>query len=578
MAADNTIESLTKSNPTIKQPYGSQVPTMRRTWDQDLERLNSEYGYKQKLTLLTDNHKLLMYLKDPIISAIVQTRVNQVCTFAVPQEDKYSPGFMWEKKDKTEAVSDDEKATVQMLNDFITNVGIVDGEREEADELMNFCTWLELGVKDALIYSTLVTEIVPDKTNKVHHWLPVSSATMRLTAKNLNAKSLNDEIFEGIKKDVDPEKLKKGKYKYVQVVNGQMRKVYTKKEVLMEFRNPVNDLFTNGYPVGELDLLMNIVAAHLNAEQYNRSIFTHGITSQGIINLKGEVDDEQLKAMRRSWYAQGVGSEAMFKTPIVNTPEGMEYIKLDTTHKDLEYSNYIEYLIKVMCAVYQIDPEEIGFTTGGRGGGSAGNSQNYNNVEKKVQYSKDKGLRPLLTFIENIINERILPLFSKELYKKYRFRFVGLRSEDRKVELDRIGKEGETYKTVNEIRKEMGYQPLEGADFVLNPIYMEWYMQMSPAGAEFQQKQTEQMQEQAGAAGGGSQDVQYVDEEGNPINPEDIDPDSMEFTDEDGNTVDHEGNVSQPETIAAKQEEKLPFEESQSELPFEEDKDKLPFE
>jgi len=198
LAADSAIENLTKSNMNVKQPYGSQVPTMRRTWDEDLERLNSEYGYKQKLTILTDNHKLLMYLKDPIISAIIQTRINQLCTFCSPQEDEYGPGFEWSKKDKTE-ITDEEEATIKMLNDFVLNTGIVDEEREEADELMSFETWLKLSIKDALIYDTLTTEIVPDGANRVHHWLPVSSATMRLTAKNLNAKSLNDEVFEGLK-------------------------------------------------------------------------------------------------------------------------------------------------------------------------------------------------------------------------------------------------------------------------------------------------------------------------------------------------------------------------------------------
>jgi len=588
MAVDGMLEGMQKSNPALKRPYGVQNPaTMRHTWGTDLERNYADYGYKPKLTLLTDQHKLLMYLKDPIISSIVQTRISQICQFSVPQKDKYDSGFVWEKIDDS-PLTDEDKETIKMLNNFILNTGIVDDEREEADELLSFETFLKLCVKDALIYDTLTAEIVPDKTGKVHHWLPVSAASMRLTAKNLStADAHDDELFGGLEKPIDPQFLRDGKYKYTQVVKGQMKKVYTNKEIIMEFRNPINDLFTNGYPVGELDLLMNTVSAHLNAENYNRSIFTNGLTSAGIINLKGEVDDEQLKAMRRAWYSQGVGIDAMFKTPIVNTPDGMEFIKLDATHKDIEYSQYIEYLIKVMCAVYQIAPDEIGFTTSGRSG-AQGNSQNYNNVEKKVKYSMDKGLKPLLKFVASIINDKIMPKFSKELNQQFRFKFVGLNVEDRIIEVDRLSKEGRIYKTVNDVRREMGMQPIPGADFILDPTYMEWYMQMSEAGQAFQQQQNEMMQGMEGGEelppedGGDEGGVNYVDENGSPINPEDIDPDTMQFEDEDGRPVDSQGNpIEEEEPELGQIEELLPFEAETETLPFEsepEDSKKLPFE
>jgi hypothetical protein len=385
-------------------------------------------------------------------------------------------------------------------------------------------------------------------------------------------------------KPLSEEDLKNNRYKLVQVVNGQIRKAFTKEEMSLHFRNGVNDFFTDGYPISELDLLMNVVQAHLNADNYNRSIFTNGTTSNGIINLKGEVDDDQLKAMRRSYYAQGVGPDAMLRTPIINAPEGLEYIKLDNSHKDLEYSNYINYLIKLICAIYQINPEEIGFTTGGKSDAD-GNSQNYNNVERKIVLSQEAGLRPLLEFFANIINEDILPRFSKELHAKYKFEFVGLGVEDRNQELDRHSQEVKIKKTVNEIRAESGLPPIPGADnLILDSIYWQWYSQMSPDGQKFQKEQNEQMQQASGGGDAGGAAVQYVDENGEPIDPSQIDPNEMEFTDEDGNLTDHQGN---PLDTNKETDDSLPFESGEEDneeiLPFEEEYktteiEKLPFE
>ena len=153
------------------------------------------------------------------------------------------------------------------------------------------------------------------------------------------------------------------------IINEQIVCGFLEEELVYKFGNPTNDIFTQGYSIGELDLLVTIISAHLNADTFNRSIYTRGFISQGIINLKGEIDEEQVQALRRSWYNQGVGPSGMNKTPILNAPDGMEFLKLDYSHRDMEYSNYIDYLIKIISSIYQIAPEEINFSSSGRGGG-----------------------------------------------------------------------------------------------------------------------------------------------------------------------------------------------------------------
>ena len=43
-----------------------------------------------------------MYLRDPVLSSVIQTRVTQVSEFSRPQKDKYSAGFVFQRKDKSD--------------------------------------------------------------------------------------------------------------------------------------------------------------------------------------------------------------------------------------------------------------------------------------------------------------------------------------------------------------------------------------------------------------------------------------------------------------------------------------------
>ena len=63
----------------------------------------------------------------------------------------------------------------------------------------------------------------------------------------------------------------------------------------------------------------------------------------------------------------------------------------------MEYTSWMEYLIKLSCAIYSIDPTEIGWdiSRGSSGGGLFEGSQ-----EQRLKHSKDKGLYPLLKFIQ----------------------------------------------------------------------------------------------------------------------------------------------------------------------------------
>ena len=90
-----------------------------------------------------------------------------------------------------------------------------------------------------------------------------------------------------------------------------------------------------------------------------------------------------------------------------------------------------------------------------------------------MKNSKDKGLKPLLRFIETIINKWIVSRFSQE----YIFAFTGLdeQSESEKADLD--SKQVKVWKTVNEIRKDHGEEPIEDGDVILDASWINYHNQ-----------------------------------------------------------------------------------------------------
>ena len=228
-------------------------------------------------------------------------------------------------------------------------------------------------------------------------------------------------------------------------------------------------------------MLIQQITSHLYAEEYNSKFFSQGGTTKGIINIKSDPNGignkEQLDSFKRQWQSQVNGMTGAWKTPVLQVPNGIEYVNVSQSNREMEFNQWINYLINIVCAVYAIDPAEINFSN--NGGAAAQSSVFETSQEQKLKNSKDKGLKPLLRFIESIINKYIISRFSQD----YVFAFTGLddKSEEEKAELD--SKQVKVWKTVNEIRKEHGEEPIEHGDVILDPSFLNYKQQQQNSGA-----------------------------------------------------------------------------------------------
>ena len=434
--------------------------------------------FKSKNTSWSLSYQLLRKIsyRNGVIASIINTRVNQVSLFSsqyltpndrigytvYPKSQKF--GHLLRQANPNlppQTMTEEQVKKMMYLMDFIENCG----ERETLGndpERSNFMEFLKKITRDSLTFDQLCFEIVKDpKTNKPAAVYAVDSGTIRIA---------------------DPKtKRDKGIY-FVQYLDGILYTGYTYDEMAFALRNPTTDIRTNGYGVSEIEMALNYIAAQIYGEEYNKRFFTQGSAPKGILNVKGtSLPTEELDAFRRAWHSQIAGVNNAWKTPIIAS-EGLEWINFNQSNREMEFARWLEYLVNVICAIYQIDPVEINFPNkGGVSGGAGGRSLSDSSAIERIKFSKDKGLVPFLKFMETVINKYIIsPLTDGE----WEFSFYGytdvIDAQKMNMETQEVG----YLRTVNEMRSQYGLKPLEGGDIILNPTYVQYKMQKQQLDVE----------------------------------------------------------------------------------------------
>ncbi len=431
-----------------------------------------------------------------------------------------------EEEQRREAAKELDKRTRKKkreIAEFILNCG--ETENRPFDTLKwTFNSFLKAFVGDSLTYDLAAVELIPKEAEVIngrlnlHHFQPIDGSTVRFSSPELakykdgHMQIAGDILYpeEELKAleerdalELDAKRLKQNEYKFVQVVRGRIERAFTADELKVGMRNPTTDIYANGYSVSELELLVSLVTSHLQTEFYNRSYFQQGFSAKGILHIKANLNRSKLEELRRNWNHMVKGNRNSFQTPIMAGMDEVSWIPLTQSHSEMEFTMWLQYLMRMICAIYQIDPAEIncGIKDMGSGGGISGD-----NTKEKLNNSRDKGFIPLMKFIQEYLNKNIIDNLDPE----YMLEWVGLEDEsDAMARIARQKEQVQWLKTVNEIRAEEGLSPIKGADFLLSPIFFQYHSTMSDAGQAFMQKQ----QDQAAAMAMGPEGGEGVGEE-----------------------------------------------------------------
>lgn len=427
---------------------------------------NANLGYKDKpyaLSYMT----LKRMSKTPIINSIIKTRKNQVADFAEPQENKYSTGFVIRKKPKggiEQKMDNRDKKIAFSITDFILKGGNV--SQWEHDD---FDTFIRKIVDDSLIYDQMTFECVRNRRGQIESFMATDASTFRI-ADSFFDKDYDNAFFARNGASVWQDRNDFGKKihgyypSFVQVYQNTKVNEFYPWELCFGVRNPSTSIYANGYGVSELEELINVVTSMLWGDEYNRRFFSQGSAPKGLLRIKGSNNEAALQQFKQQWQSMITGVMQAWKTPVVEAD--VDWIDLQKNNRDMEYTSWMEYLIKLSCAIYSIDPTEIGWdiSRGSSGGGLFEGSQ-----EQRLKHSKDKGLYPLLKFIQRKINKYIIDQINPD----FELIFVGLNGlsidEELKMDIDKVN----SFMTVNEAREKHELKPLEGGDSPNNATFVQ---------------------------------------------------------------------------------------------------------
>ena len=411
-----------------------------------LEELSSESQHEG--AGITFDH-LRMMTSVPLIASIVNTRVNQVAEFGVPCKDGSSIGFQIKLRDGNRSPTEMEQQTIEDIYRFMESCG---DPRLGSD--VSFEGFLRMLTRDSLTFDQACFEIVFDGRGNVAGFQAVDSSTIR------KAKMSAEERRAGRRDQKD--------IQFVQKIEGDVVAEFTGEQLCFGVRRPRTELKYRGYGFPELVECVGLVTSLINADTFNAANFSNGINVNGILAIKTKMNPQMFRSFRKEFYSMLSGASNAKKTPLIqldpDSNEGVEAVDLGKSNRDMEFAQWQQYLQKSICAVFQIDPIEIGLKFGNEGQTS---SLSEGSGETRLTSSKDKGLRPLLRALQSWINKYVVSKLDEDM----ELVFTGIDSVPVDVQLAMDQKRVSTYMTVNELRKQYDLPELPGGDIILNPVF-----------------------------------------------------------------------------------------------------------
>ena len=286
--------------------------------------------------------------------------------------------------------------------------------------------------------------------------------------------------------------------------------VYYPWELGFAIRNKNTDILKNGYGESELEILINIITWLLYGFEYNGNIFKNGANPKGVMNIKsGTGGQGSLDDFRESWRHMVGGSNNSHKIPVFEGID-LEWIDMQLKNSDMEFQQWVEFLMVMFCAVYTIDPSELGFNfkTAVQMFGQDGQKQ-------RLDHSKNKGLKPLLAFLQKVMTKYIVT----ELNPDFEWVFTGIDLEDEETKIKNVDlalKAGIT-------SFEKQFEEYEGEPYnaekhtILNPVFQQ-AQQMKMYGNPAGNQEMDQMNPGSGEEGTQNPFDEFSQgEESNPI-------------------------------------------------------------
>lgn len=367
-----------------------------------------------------------------------------VARAAINRRKRQLNGLEWSIVNADE---DDETDNTKLIRELKKEFKQIGGYRVRFRELMDTM------VDDLLVLDAVALYKRPNLGGGLYQLKPVDAATIVL------------ELDEDGGTPMPPETA------YKQVIRGKVQAEFTADEMYYEMLNPRT---YTPYGLSPLETLVLGVSSALKSELFNLHMLTEGNIPEGFFGVPESWTPDQIKEFQALWDAALAGdTRATSKLKFVPSGKGATGYEPAVKPSDMKYKELQEWLMMKTCMLFEIQPQELGFT----------DTVNKSTGEVQQDIGLNSGLVPLARFFEEIFTD----VLQEDMgYENLKFKYTGLdyTDEKRDAEVAEIKiRSGQT--TVDEVRKDRGQKPL-GVDkpFVMgSPTFIDEESQQTRSDA-----------------------------------------------------------------------------------------------
>lgn len=445
-------------------------------------------GYKRK-THKVGYEILKRVAKIPIIKTVHNTRTFQVQNYLKFQTDESKEGYTIRKKnslfdDETKELTTEDKRKIEYIVEFIQNsrrpskknkssINFDPAKWDRYDDLDDF---IRLIINDTYSFDQIAVENIRSRRFELLAYQPVDSSTIRYLD------TIDDRFKDSSVYSTD--EVNGFLPRYGQVWNGEILKnevtaepiVWYPWEMSFAIRNTSTDVHSNFYGTSELEVLTDVITYFLYGFQYNGNFFKNGSNPKGFINIKdGGGGSGAMEDFKDTWRSLVSGAGNENKIPMF---EGMdiEWVKMQETNKDMEFQQWMEFLISMVCSVYCIDPTELGFNFQ-----KSASTFGQDGQKERLNHSKEKGLKPMLMFLQKFMTKYIV----SEIDPEFEFIFTGIDLEDEEtiIKNDKLKSEA-GFVSMEDMFEKYSGRKITDKDTILNTVAFQYKSQLNFGGEE----------------------------------------------------------------------------------------------
>ena len=422
---------------------------------------------------------------DDLVATCVRARGTHAMAFGTQLQDRFSLGYRLDPKKQShfQDLNADKKLHLQKKAKEISKLLATCGSEKSlsAKDRCSLKTFLFLSATNAVRFGRIATEIVRDNQENFQYFRARDPATVFYAVPSqVGMDQVRQESIQRLKqmKDVkiDFVKLEEDNYTFVQAINGTPVQVFTDKEMVVHNFYPITDVEMNGYPLTPIDTAINAILTHINITSHNKLYFQSGRASRGILVIQSEdINDATLQDLKQQFNAVVNNVSNSFRTPVfrVGAQDKVSWEPIDQSGRDMEFQYLADMNARVIMASFLISPDEIpGYGHLSKATNSKELSESNN--EYKLEASRDVGLRPLISSLEDFFNSSIIPLFDEEVAEYFTFSFYGLEATTPEQEAQQQEAQQKLWGTFNDTLRAVDKPPLPvhlGGDLPLSEAF-----------------------------------------------------------------------------------------------------------